>query len=240
MGKGDPAGRRERTLVTRAGPDGIARYPMLLLSPDVKWHPEVRPGGIIHQAHDRHLLDSEFLDNHQLVATVEADLGAARQRLAAAEAPLNEIRRGQAASERAAAALARMAGSKSEAADAAQQELAALHTRLGQQDEAITGSVYPAHLLSDEAVAGDEAEEAQALQERQAITDAEVRLDANNMLAGKSFNIELTLAEAETAEVMAAAVAAAVAAEAAEAAEAAAAAAEAEANGAEGQPAASA
>ena len=51
----------------RAGADGIARYPLLLLSPDVKWHPEARPGGIIHQAHDRHLLDSEFLDNRKLV-----------------------------------------------------------------------------------------------------------------------------------------------------------------------------
>ena len=51
-------------LTLRAGADGIARYPLLLLSPDVKW---VRPGGMIRQTHDRHLLDDEFLEDHMLV-----------------------------------------------------------------------------------------------------------------------------------------------------------------------------
>ena len=51
----------------RAGADGIARYPLLLLSPDVKWHPEVRPGGMIRQTHDRHLLDDEFLEDRMLI-----------------------------------------------------------------------------------------------------------------------------------------------------------------------------
>ncbi|PNH03235.1 Structural maintenance of chromosomes protein 5, partial [Tetrabaena socialis] len=51
-------------------------------------------------------------------------------------------------------------------------------------------SVYPAHLLSDEAVAGDEAEEAQALQERQA---------ARAALAQQAEALERSLREREAA-----------------------------------------
>ena len=48
------------SLPRRAGANGSAHYPLLLLSPDIKWHPDVRPGGTIHQEHDSHLLGSEF------------------------------------------------------------------------------------------------------------------------------------------------------------------------------------
>ncbi|KXZ50022.1 hypothetical protein GPECTOR_18g175 [Gonium pectorale] len=43
-----------------AGPDGEARYPQVVLSPTVRWHDEVRPGGVMRQEHDTYLLEREL------------------------------------------------------------------------------------------------------------------------------------------------------------------------------------
>lgn len=43
-----------------AGPEGKATYPLVPLTPSVPWHEDVRPGAVMRQEHDRHLLDADM------------------------------------------------------------------------------------------------------------------------------------------------------------------------------------
>ncbi|KXZ49594.1 hypothetical protein GPECTOR_20g450 [Gonium pectorale] len=43
-----------------AGVTEVDAYPMVLLAPEIPWHPGVGPGRVLHQAHDTHLVEREW------------------------------------------------------------------------------------------------------------------------------------------------------------------------------------
>ncbi|KXZ41258.1 hypothetical protein GPECTOR_599g673 [Gonium pectorale] len=43
-----------------AGVHEVDAYPMVLLTPEIPWHPGVGPGRVLHQAHDTHLVKREW------------------------------------------------------------------------------------------------------------------------------------------------------------------------------------
>ncbi len=39
---------------------GEAKYPAVLMSPDISWHLDAKPGRLLRQDHDTHLLEQEL------------------------------------------------------------------------------------------------------------------------------------------------------------------------------------
>ena len=44
----------------RAGVHEVDAYPMVLMAPEIPWHPDVGPGRVLHRDHETHLLEREW------------------------------------------------------------------------------------------------------------------------------------------------------------------------------------